>query len=134
MVEREILRDSGQYEAKLIAGFTPRNVACIILGSLVTIPVGLILSKTFVKELYVPVAAACGAPFFLCGWWKPYGVPLEKFFMTVFKTMILSPAKRKYQTELSFLDEPKKTISKAEQKKINKQRSIDLKKYEIVKY
>ena len=130
MIEREVLKDTGQYDPKFVAGLTRRQCTCLILGTAIAVPVGLILNKYFVANLSIPLAGMIGAPFYMCGWYKPYGVPLEKFIFMVIRTAIMSPAKRKYQMKADYLRPAEKTLTKKELKAREKKYVEDKKIYE----
>ena len=133
MIEREILKDTGQYEPKFIAGLTVRQCVCLALGTIVTVPVGLLLNKFFVINFSIPIAGMVGAPIYMCGWYKPYGIPFEKFIFMILKTAIMSPKKRKYIIKADYLTPDEKPLTKKEIKAREKKYQEDKKKYSICK-
>ena len=129
MIEREVLKDIGQYEPKFIAGMTARQCVCIALGTVVSVPIGLILNKYFIFTFSVPIAGIIAAPIYMCGWYKPYDVPFEKFLFMVIKTALISPKKRKYVMKADYLEQDKKVLTKKEIKAREKKYQEDRKKY-----
>ena len=85
MIEREILKDTGQYEPKLILGMTTRQCVSLIIGAVIAVPAGIIMNKYLFSTYSIPLAGLLAVPFFLCGWYKPYGIPMEKFIWMVQK-------------------------------------------------
>lgn len=99
MIEININKDVGSYEAKLIWQFTARQTICVAIAA----PICWFIYKNAAPVLsgdtagflmLIPAAIA-----FLFGWRKPYGMPMEKFIESVFVNMALAPSHRKYKTE-----------------------------------
>lgn len=101
MIERNIPKDITKYEAKLIGPFTTRQVVCYIPGIIIAIGVNLVLYKV-IGDLSLLVSIILATPFFLCGSWKPYGIPLEKFAKKIIVGALIAPSKRKYKTDDPF--------------------------------
>lgn len=98
MIERPIPRDIQSYEPKLIGPFTTRQVICGIPGFGLAIGAYFLL-RGAIGDAALLVSLLIAAPFMLCGWYKPYGIPFDKYAKTVFVSMLLAPNKRKYKTE-----------------------------------
>lgn len=99
-IEIKINKDVGSYEAKFIGPFTKRQDICIALAAPACwwIYFGLapVISKDVAGFLvFIPAVLAA-----LFGWIKPYGMPMERFLRSVFISMFLAPAHRKYKTSL----------------------------------
>lgn len=99
MIEININKDVGSYEAKLIWQFTARQTICVAIAAPLC---------WFIYKHASPVLSGDAAGFlmlipaaiaFLFGWRKPYGMPMEKFIESVFVNMVLAPSHRKYKTE-----------------------------------
>lgn len=90
-IELPIPKDIRKYETKLIGPLTTRQTICIVpacaLGALAYIT----LSKIAPRDLAMFACMLVIVPFIVFGWFKPYGIPLEKFLKTVFVTMVLAP-------------------------------------------
>lgn len=121
-IEIEIPKDITKYEAKLIGPLTTRQTVCVIPGVGLGV-LGYNVFQSFATDeasLFVGILFA--APFLLCGWYKPYGIPLEKFIKTVFVSLVRAPKHRKYIThnvydEITKIDD---TIKKEKKTKNNK--------------
>ena len=131
MIEREILKDTGQYEPKLMLGMTTRQCVSLIIGAVIAVPAGIIMNKYLFSTYSIPLAGLLAVPFFLCGWYKPYGIPMEKFIWMVLKTALLSPSQRKYKMEISYLKPEIKKLSKKELKIREKKYLEEKKIYKI---
>lgn len=102
MVEREVLKDINSYKAKFIGPLTLRNFVCIAIAAAIAIPVYLILNIWFVPTFCMLVSAIFAAPALMCGFYQPYGEPLEKFVVTFIKQSVIAPTNRPYEVENSF--------------------------------
>ena len=98
MIEIEIPKDISKYEAKLVASFTTRQVACLVIAGAITVPTFLALGKVAPRDVCSIVVLLEAIPFVLLGWIKPYGMNFEQFIRTAFISNVLSPKKRKYVT------------------------------------
>lgn len=99
MIEIKVPKEITKYETKLIGPFTSRQ--CIVL--LICVPIVAfcyVTASSYVDSsiagyLCMPVGAI-GALF---GWYKPYGLPFEKYLKSVFVSSFLAPTVRVYKTE-----------------------------------
>lgn len=98
MIEIEIPKDISKYEAKLVASFTTRQVACLVIAGAITVPTFLALGKVAPRDVCSIVVLLEAIPFVLLGWIKPYGMNFEQFIRTAFISNVLAPKKRKYVT------------------------------------
>ena len=99
MIEIRINKDVGSYDAKFIGPFTMRQTVCIVIAAPIC---------WFIYKVLSPVVSSDVAGFFMAipaaiawmfGWLRPYGMRTEKFVQSVFITMMLAPANRKYKTK-----------------------------------
>lgn len=99
MIEIHINKDVGSYDAKFIGPFTMRQTVCIVIAAPIC---------WFIYKITSPVVSGDVAGFFMAipaaiawmfGWLRPYGMRTEKFVQSVFITMMLAPANRKYKTK-----------------------------------
>lgn len=129
MIEREVLKDINGYDPRFIGPFTLRQFFCGCISVAIAAITFLFLYYpcNLVLEICLFFTGLSMVPALLCGWIKPYGVPLEKLAMVVAKTLIISPRKRKYIIENAYADllPQKVTKSSKELKKMKKQRLID---------
>lgn len=131
MIERPIPKDIKEYEPKFIGPLTLRNTVCIGLGALVSIPIGIMLSKVFVNEIAILVAGIICVPFIACGFKKIYGIPFEKFALMYIRTQLLVPKNRKYEVHnyyKTFLESENIKMDKKAMKKYQKRKKKDLRK------
>jgi len=125
MIEIEIPKDIRDYEAKLIGPFTTRQLFCAIglaigcFGSY-KIAVNIFGEDTGLVWLFPAIVAV---PLGLIGWYKPYGLPFEKFAKSVFVSMFLAPAKRVYKIS-NLHDEFDLLIDKEEKAKISENKKV----------
>lgn len=97
-IEREIPKDINKYETKLIGPLTTRQTVCIIPASILSISLYMLLKDVLPTDACIMTCIFVALPFLLCGWYKPNGLPFEKFVRTVFITTILAPKHRVYKT------------------------------------
>ena len=67
MIDVEMSDDIRKYETKSIGMFTPRQFACIVLGLVVALPIGLILPIQDVWNKII-VIILLALPIWLCGY------------------------------------------------------------------
>ena len=137
MVEREILQDINGYEPKLIGPVTARQFLCSAAAAFECIPSFFSLNKIFITQAAITIAGALGTPLLACGFYKPYGLPFEKFFISYLKMNWIAPTMRKYKTNnsnMNYIRELTKAEIKAfetnetkELKRIKKERKKELK-------
>ncbi len=99
MIEREIPKDIRKYEAKFAGPFTFRQTVCVVIGGTFSLITYNTFGKLFVPNVRGYLCFIVAAPALLVGWYKPYGMPLEKYLFTIIKTLVLAPTKRVYKTE-----------------------------------
>lgn len=128
MIEREIVKDIKSYEPKFIGPFSLRQTVCVALGAASSFPVFFLLNRVFITEFSLLVASVVIAPFLVCGWYKPYDIPFEKFVYRYIKITLMTPSKRKYKTnnyyEKLYFEELKdesKPLTKSEIRKRKKE-------------
>lgn len=100
MIEVPIPRDIREYEPTLVGPFTTRQVICMVV--MVALVYGVyLLEKAFgvADPMQFPIFILFGIPPFLVGWYKPYGMHFEKFFIKAFRENFLAPSKRPYKVE-----------------------------------
>lgn len=123
-IEREIPKDIKKYEPKLLGPFTTRQILCLVPGLGLGVLAYLLLKNFLSSDVCLFITTFIVVPFILLGWFKPYGLPFEKFVKTVFISSVLSPPIRKYKTK-RLDDEPTDTPKKTPQKKKKKKKDID---------
>ena len=98
MIEKKVPRDIAKYEAKLIGPLTTRQVLFGLAGILAGLG-AFFLTKDRLGDAALFLAIVAAAPFMLCGFYKPYNQPFEKFAASVITTIFIAPSVRKYKSE-----------------------------------
>lgn len=76
-----IQKDIGEYQEKIVGKMSLRTLVCVTGGFACAIAVACIIYFVFhieVGSATLPVMAAA-LPFWLAGFWRPYGMKLEEF-------------------------------------------------------
>lgn len=115
MIEIEIPKDIKEYEPKFLGPFTLRQLIGVAGSALVMVVGYNVLKGVFDNGLKVIIPLLFAMIPFLIGYYKPYGLPFEKYFIVLLNTSIIPPKVRKYKTENLFEKEDIK--EEAEQKK-----------------
>ena len=107
MIELEVPKDIRKYDAKLFGPFTTRQFICFVIICVVAAGLYFLL-RDIVPEgwedaMYILIIAV-NVPLILVGWWKPFGMPFEKFAMTAFNTTFVYPNTRTYMTNNIYSD------------------------------
>lgn len=97
-IEREIPKDINKYEAKFLGPFTTRQTVCVVPAVVIAISLFMLLKNFLTRDTCFMVAIFSSVPWLLCGWFKPNGLPFEKFVQTVFISIVLAPKHRVYKT------------------------------------
>ena len=133
-IEREIPKDISKYEAKFAGPFTIRNLVFGIPGAALTVGCYFLLRPFVPDDVNFFIDLIVAAPFFACGWIKPYGVPFEKYVSIAFTSTILSPKHRLYRCENAFDNLKADTKEKVRRKKRRKQKKNENYPDEFTKY
>ncbi len=118
MIEIRINKDVGAYEPKLISVFTARQTLSLLIAApfcygiyRLAAPLGV---PTDVVGFLCFIPAIIG---FLFGWYKPFGLPLERFLRTAFISIFVAPTHRKYITVNTIQPEVTEEATPAAKKK-----------------
>ena len=98
MIQGEIIQNIKKYEPKFIGPFTIRQFVCVVISAVFVLGIYFSLKWLLVTEALLTVCVLIAMPFIACGWIAPYGVPLEKFVISLIKSKMLVPLNRKYKT------------------------------------
>ena len=115
MKEIAIPEDISKYEASFIFGMTARQLMFVLVGLAFGAPAFFAL-KAIDMTLAFIVTAILAAPFIVCAFVKVYSMRMEDFLRSAIISNVLSPKKRKYETdETAFkeyfgFDKPKKLV------------------------
>lgn len=110
MVEIRITRELGDFTPKFVGPFTLRQFICLVGAG---VPCYFLYSSlrgilpVDAIGFLCMIPAAIAAAF---GWFRPYGMKMEIFIRSIFITMFLAPANRKYRAT----NRTKKLLSKIE--------------------
>ena len=104
MLEAPIPKDVRKYDAKLVGPFTTRQLICFLGGSALSYGIYKMIGHSMGSETVLMICSVFASPFIVMGWYKPYGMPFEKFFKSAFTSTILSPRNRKYKTRNRFAE------------------------------
>ena len=120
LIVRTIPRDISKYDAAQIGPLTTRQFIGLVLGAVVAIP-SYFLFRSALGESALLLSTVLALPFLLCGFYKPYDIPFERYARSVFASVLLSPTKKKYGSENTyhaiFFDETDTTNNKKTKKK-----------------
>lgn len=98
MIVRTIPRDISKYSVAQIGPLTTRQFVGLALGAAVAIP-SYFLFKGLLGDSALLLSTVLALPFLLCGFYKPYDIPFEKYAKSVFVSVFISPTKKKYGSE-----------------------------------
>lgn len=97
MIECPIPQDILKYKTKFVAGFSVRETVCLGLGGFVGLCGFFFLFKDLSQYPRIYLSAALIVPFFLFGFLKPLGQPLEKILLQIIYDNFVCPQVRKYE-------------------------------------
>lgn len=101
MIETYIIGDIQNREAKTFGNYTTRQAICGGLGIICNIFMYTkVVPETFDISTRLGLSIMLGLPFYLVGFVKFYGMPLEKVLPTIFYDNFILPQKRQFQVEL----------------------------------
>lgn len=124
-IEKEIPKDIRKYKPKLIGPFTTRQTLCLIPAVVLGVSAFFLLKDLLSSDFCLLLITIIAVPFILIGWVEPYGLPFEKFVRTVFVSLVLSPAVRKYKTKRLDVGLSEEINVTANKKKIKKKKITD---------
>lgn len=122
MINVEIIQDIKSYDPKFIGPLSFRNFICGLIAILLGGGAFLLARIIFVDKFAALIGALFAAPAFLCGYYKPYDIPFEKFIIRYIRNTFLTPVFRKYKITNTFEEDlnvfiKKDNIKEAELKK-----------------
>ncbi len=97
MIERNVKKDLSTFKTKVIGPFSCRELVCVILGGSIALSVFFLLRPYILTKALIIISGCFAVPFFACGFYMPYGVPLERFVYNQIKNFF-KPTVRKYKT------------------------------------
>ena len=129
MIEIKIPQEINKYEAKLVGPLTTRQTICLVGMAVVCIATFNILKSLLPEDYLYIVCLFLAVPFALCGWYRPYGMHFEKFFMAVLFNTIISSSRRIFKSSNIVENIEKKLITPSveemnSKKKQKKQKTV----------
>lgn len=113
MIEVQMSKDIKEYEPKIIAFFTRRQVICIIIAACYAIPLYFLLDYLELEiSVSIPIVGVSLLPAIVCGWVKMYGMPFETFFFKCILPSLFYPTKRRYEDKNVFEEFKPEDITK----------------------
>lgn len=146
MIECPIPQDILKYKTKFIANFSIRETVCLGLGGIAGALGYILFFKNMGMYPKMYLSAILAVPFFLFGFLKPLGQPLEKILVQVIYDNFICPPIRKYeirypeyekfiksgiQLSNSIAEENSKKTSKKKKKK-QENKAIKSKEYKAI--
>lgn len=126
-IEREIPNDIKAIKPKIAGGFTTRQCLCLA-PILAAAFVAFLVFKEWQMPAKIIFLLIFIVPFGLIGWKEVYGLPFEKFMVSIFISTFLAPPKRKYKSvrleDLVDDDQPK-AVEKRKKKAAKKKKTTD---------
>lgn len=98
-IERNIPENIKDFEPALIGPFTKRQILCLAGAVGLGLAIVFLTSSFLSLDIRMFLVVLVASPLILVGWYKPYGLPFEKFAKVVLNSMILAPKHRKYKSE-----------------------------------
>ena len=117
MIAVRIPEEIRKYKEKLAFGLTARQLISVIITMIICVPLYWFGRKLIPEDLLAWLIIIFAFPTLSIGFLKFNNMPMERFFVAVFKFEFLYPRKRKFKTENAFrvwqnegykLDIPKK--------------------------
>lgn len=128
MIQVEMIEDVRKTETKAIGPFTLRQVICIIISLVYSVPIALLIPVDWVVKLLIGFVLAL--PVTLCGWVKLNKEPFEIVAMRYVYKYIFTPRKRKYKVINPYKAALKKVRSQKEVEYIASLSAKERKQYE----
>lgn len=94
MIEVEMSDDIRKYETKTLGPFTTKQLVCIVISLIYSIPIALLTPVSIINKFLI--GAALAIPCILCGYIKVNGTPLEVMIFRFAYLSFLTPSKRKF--------------------------------------
>lgn len=102
MIAVRIPEEIRKYKEKLAFGLTARQLIATIITMIVCVPLYWFGRKLLPEDLLAWLVIIFAFPTLSIGFLKFNNMPMERFFVTVFKYEFLFPRKRKFRTENAF--------------------------------
>lgn len=100
MISVEIEKEINQ-ENKAIAGFNLRQAICI--GILIVISLIFVIALKFDTDILLYPIGAVAIVLYAFGWYKPNGLPFEKFLVKQIQALVYGSNVRRYKTKNQYV-------------------------------
>lgn len=102
MLEIEMSRDIKDFQPKIVGPFTLRQIVCVAIALSYGLPLYFLLPGDIITRVMIALFAM--VPVLLCGWFKVYDEPFEKFIKIIIVNKFVKPVKRKYKVKNEFTE------------------------------
>lgn len=106
MLEIPVIKDIREYKAKQVGPFSTREIIFLLIGGVLAYGIyyfqKLVLGAETVNTSF---CIAAMTPALMFGWFKPYGIDLEKFLKAAFISNFVAPKIRRYQSNHLYMKE-----------------------------
>lgn len=131
-IQVEASKDIREYSISNIGPFDTRQVVCIGISLIYSVPIAILLPTTTDNKILIGLILAL--PVAACGFVKLDGCYFETLILRLIYLYILTPAKRKTIIENPYKKELKKMDDEAEKKMLSQMSGRNRKKYEKMKH
>ena len=97
MIEREISADISSFQVPMIGPLTARQTVCLVVAAPCCWAVYHYIGPYVTRDIAGFLLMIPAVPAALLGWYRPFGLPFEKYLRSVFVYRILAPRRRKYK-------------------------------------
>ena len=127
MITVEMPDDVRQYENKVWGPFTFRQLICIGIGLLYSVPIALLIPAATQDK--VLIWSVLIAPAVACGYVKMHGIYFEQIVLNLLYLFVLTPRKRKQVRKSDFRQQYDSLLKKEEEAKLSKMTAAQKKQY-----
>lgn len=118
MIQVEMTEDIRKYETKAVGPFTSRQIACIIIGCVYSIPIALLIPASWTNRMFIFMFLM--APAVMAGYCKLDGTHFESLVFRIAYLYILTPTKRKYKSKNTWRKQLNKIKAKEKKQEMAK--------------
>lgn len=109
MIESPIPQDILKYKAKFIGNFTAREAIWLTVGGISCLISFFFLFPDLTTNIKIIISACIGLPFFLIGFVRPLGQPIEKIAGVLIMDNFIAPPVRKNEVRHPELEKYERT-------------------------
>lgn len=131
MINVMMTDDIRKYETKSFGPFTTRQVVCIGLALLYSVPIG--VATPFALDTKIMLIVILAMPMVMAGYLKLDGMKFEVLLIRMLYVMVLTPRHRKYKAVNTFREAQNRLDAAIERRKLSRMTDSQRKKYEKAK-